>query len=38
VVAKKATDLLEGIRQAAAAIDDGRVAKLVDRLKEASHS
>jgi anthranilate phosphoribosyltransferase len=38
VVAGRATDLLEGVRQAASAIDDGRVSKLVDRLKEASQA
>ena len=36
VVARRAADLREGLSRAAAAIDDGRAAKLVDRLKEAS--
>jgi anthranilate phosphoribosyltransferase len=38
VVAGRAADLLEGVQQAAAAIDDGRASKLVDRLKEASRA
>jgi len=38
VVARRAPDLLDGVRQAATAIDDGRAAKLVDRLKEASRA
>ena len=38
VVAKRAADLREGIRQGAAALDDGRVSRLIERLKVASHS
>jgi anthranilate phosphoribosyltransferase len=36
VVARRAGDLREGLGQAAAALDDGRVGRLVDRLREAS--
>jgi anthranilate phosphoribosyltransferase len=35
VVAGWAADLREGVRQAAAAIDDGRALRLVERVKEA---
>jgi len=35
VVAGRAEDLREGVRQAAAALDDGRAARLLDRVREA---
>ena len=35
VVAGRAEDLREGVRQAAAAIDDGRAARLLDMVREA---
>jgi len=35
VVAGKAKDLRDGVRLAAAAIDDGRAKALVDRVREA---
>jgi anthranilate phosphoribosyltransferase len=35
VVAGRAKDLREGARLAAAAIDDGRVSALVERVREA---
>ncbi|PYQ19832.1 MAG: anthranilate phosphoribosyltransferase, partial [Acidobacteria bacterium] len=35
VVAGRAEDLREGARQAAAAIDDGRAARLLERVREA---
>lgn len=38
VVARRSADLREGIQQAAAAIDDGRAARLLDRLREASRA
>jgi anthranilate phosphoribosyltransferase len=35
VVAGRATDLRDGVRQAAAAIDDGRAHAQLERLREA---
>ena len=35
MVAGRVTDLREGVAQAAAAIDDGRAARLLDRAREA---
>ena len=35
VVAGRAENLREGVRQAAAALDDGRAARLLDRVREA---
>jgi anthranilate phosphoribosyltransferase len=35
VVAGRAKDLRDGARQAAAAIDDGRAIRLLDRAREA---
>jgi anthranilate phosphoribosyltransferase len=35
VVAGRAKDLRDGVRQAAAAVDDGRALRLLDRVKEA---
>jgi anthranilate phosphoribosyltransferase len=37
VVAGRAATLTDGIQQAAAAIDDGRVARLMATLREESH-
>jgi len=36
VVAKKASDVLDGIRQSAAAIDEGRATKVLERVREVS--
>jgi anthranilate phosphoribosyltransferase len=38
VVAGRATSLREGVGQAAEALDDGRAARLLGRVKEATHS
>jgi len=35
VVAGRAKDLRDGVRQAAAAIDDGRAIRMLDRAREA---
>jgi anthranilate phosphoribosyltransferase len=35
LVAGRATDLRDGVAQAAAAIDDGRAKRLLDRVREA---
>jgi anthranilate phosphoribosyltransferase len=38
VVAERAADLREGVRQAAESIDDGRAASLLERVKEVSRA